>query len=80
MAGSPIRPSRMEQIVMPNCAPASITERRSEARMTVRARENPSSSRASRRSRRAEINENSAATKKALAANNSLADVAQYYY
>src|ERR1700752_463948 len=67
-AGSPTRPNRIEQIVIPSCAPASITGRFSPARMTVTALCLPCSARASSRSRRAEINANSAATKNALAA------------
>ena len=66
-AGSPTRPSRIEQTVMPSCAPASISGRFSPARMTVTALCLPCSARASSRSRRAEINANSAPTKNALA-------------
>src|ERR1700682_1504344 len=70
-AGSPTRPNRIEQIVIPSCAPASITGRFSPARMTVTALCLPCSARASRRSRRAEISANSAATKNAFAASSS---------
>src|ERR1700737_2093621 len=70
-AGSPTRPNRIEQIVMPSCAPASITGKFSPARMTVTALCLPCSARASSRSRRAEINANSAPTKNALAARSS---------
>src|SRR5882757_4607744 len=67
-AGSPTRPNRIEQIVIPSCAPASITGKFSPARMTVTALCLPCSARASSRSRRAEISANSAPTKNALAA------------
>src|SRR6201988_5298268 len=67
-AGSPTRPNRIEQMVMPSCAPASITGRFCPARITVTALCLPCSARASSRSRRAEINANSAPTKNALAA------------
>src|SRR4051812_1568932 len=67
-AGSPTRPSAIEQIVMPSCAPASISGRFSPARMTATALCLPCSANASSRSRRAEINANSAPTKNALAA------------
>src|SRR6267378_4189185 len=70
-AGSPTRPNRIEQIVIPSCAPASITGKFSPARMTVTALCLPCSARASSRSRRAEINANSAPTKNALAARSS---------
>src|SRR6202171_4420219 len=70
-AGWPMRPSRIEHTVMPSCAPASITGRFSPARMTVTALCLPCSARASRRSRRAEISANSAATKNAFAASSS---------
>src|SRR3954454_15499323 len=67
-AGSPTRPSAIEQTVLPSCAPASISGRFSPARMTATALCLPCSANASSRSRRAEINANSAPTKNALAA------------
>src|SRR6476660_8579583 len=70
-AGSPTRPNRIAQTVMQSCAPASITGRFSTDRMTVTALCLPCSARASSRSRRAEINANSAPTKKPLAASNA---------
>src|SRR6185503_11248632 len=70
-AGSPTRPNRIEQTVMPSCAPASISGRFSPARITVTALCLPCSARASSRSRRAEINANSAPTKNALAASST---------
>src|SRR3954452_4362320 len=70
-AGSPTRPSRIEQTVMPSCAPASISGSFSPARMTATALCLPCSARVSSRSRRAEISANSAPTKNALAARSS---------
>src|ERR1700694_5630289 len=70
-AGSPMRPSRIEHAVMPSCAPASISDRFSPARMTVTALCLPCSASASSRSRRAEIRANSAPTKNALALNSA---------
>ena len=70
-AGSPTRPSRIEQTVMPSWAPASISGRFSPARITVTALRLPCSARASSRSRRADINANSAPTKNALAPRSS---------
>src|SRR5271165_2517839 len=66
-AGSPTRPSRIEHTVMPSCAPASISDRFSPARITVTALRLPCSARASSRSRRAEISANSAPTKNPFA-------------
>src|ERR1700694_2331009 len=86
-AGSPMRPSRIEHAVMPSCAPASISDRFSPARMTVTAlclpcsaggarrpvppRGLPCPARPPSRSRRAEIRANSAPTKNALALNSA---------
>ena len=70
-AGSPMRPSRIEQMVMPSCAPASISDRFSPARITVTALFLPCSASASSRSRRAEISANSEPTKNALAPSSS---------
>ena len=67
-AGSPMRPSRIEHTVMPSCAPASISERFSPARITVTALCLPCSTRASRRSRRAEISANSDADEERVGA------------
>ncbi len=72
-AGSPRRPSRSEQIVMPSCDAASMRERSAPARSTVRAAAVPESAIASSRSRRAEMSANSAPTKNALAASSAIA-------
>src|SRR5690606_20420388 len=68
---SPTRPSRIEQMVMPSWAAASIIDRFSPALMTVMALRLPCATMASSRSRRAEIRANSAATKKALPASST---------
>src|SRR4051794_24059522 len=70
-AGSPTRPRRIEHTVMPSWAPASISDRFWPAWITVTALRLPCSASASRRSRRAEISANSAATKKAFKASSS---------
>src|SRR5580693_3088394 len=67
-AGSPSRPSRIDDTVIPSWAPANISGSCSPARMTVTALDLPCSASASNRSRRAEISENSAPTKNALVA------------
>src|SRR5690242_12782820 len=56
---------------MPSCDPASISDRFSPARITVTALRLPCSASACNRSRRAEMSENSDATKNALAASSS---------
>ena len=67
-AGSPSRPSRIDDTVIPSWAPANISGSCSPARIAVTALDLPCSANASSRSRRAEISENSAPTKNALVA------------
>ena len=66
IAGSTTASSSSEQIVMPSCAPASMSEMFSIARSAVFARREPSWARGSTVLRRAEISANSAPTKNAL--------------
>ena len=66
-AGSPRRPSSSEQIVMPSWAAASMRDRSAPAFSTAEAPEVPARAIVSNRSRREEINANSAPTKNALA-------------